>query len=130
MSSIKFILVSGCCLGALSVILGAFAAHGLKSTISTSMLDVFQTGVRYQAFHALALLFVGLISLAAGSPPSPLFSWVAILFLVGVALFSGSLYSLALGAPRWFGAITPLGGMSFIGGWLLLTYSIATSKLT
>ena len=93
------------------VVLGAFAAHGLKSRLTPEMMAVFETGVRYQAYHALGLLFLA----AVRGPQSA--AWC---FVGGIILFSGSLYVLALTGIRWFGAITPVGGLLFIAGWLLL----------
>lgn len=105
--------------GALSVGLGAFAAHGLKNRIDGRMLEVFQTGVSYQSTHSLALLAVALLALKW---PASSLQASGFLFIAGILLFSGSLYGLALGGPRWLGPITPLGGLSFIGGWLALAW--------
>ena len=110
----------------LSVILGAFAAHGLKSKISEQMLGVFQTGVQYQFYHALALLFIGLM---LKQHNSSLLAVCAGFMMAGVVLFSGSLYTLALTEIKWVGPITPLGGLCFIIGWLLLSVSIFKSDL-
>jgi len=107
--------------GAAGVALGAFGAHGLKAQLGSS-LDTWQTAVLYHLIHALALLVVGLwLRLVPGAGGSVVVAGVA--FAVGVLLFSGSLYALALGGPRWFGPITPLGGVSFILGWLALSFA-------
>lgn len=100
--------------GFISVCLGAFAAHGLKHQISPESLAVWQTGVQYQMYHALALLAVGLLYQANASKTLKL---AGLAFILGTFLFSGSLYALALGAPKLFGIITPVGGLSFLVGW-------------
>ena len=98
--------------GALAVMAGAFAAHGLKARLSADMLSVFETGARYHMYHALA---IGLAALV----PAPKAAWA---FLAGIVLFCGSLYLLALTAIPILGAITPLGGLCFIAGWLVLAW--------
>jgi uncharacterized membrane protein YgdD (TMEM256/DUF423 family) len=103
--------------GALGVALGAFGAHGLRGRISVEMLAVFETGVRYQMIHALALLAVGWASTRGPA------GWIAAAgwsFASGTLVFCGTLYGLALGGPRFLGAITPLGGLALILGWLAL----------
>ena len=110
--------------GALGVLAGAFAAHGLKAHLSADMMDVFETGARYHMTHALAM---GLAALAARGGAKPYAIAAAALFLTGIILFSGSLYLLALtGAARW-GLVTPVGGLAFLGGWALL--AVAAWKL-
>lgn len=104
--------------GLLAVVLGAFAAHGLRGKLDINLLNAFQTGVQYQMYHALALLAVALLSLHF--PQANLFSWSGWAFIAGMLLFSGSLYALALGGPRWLGPVTPLGGLAFILGWVIL----------
>jgi uncharacterized membrane protein YgdD (TMEM256/DUF423 family) len=101
----------------LSVALGAFGAHGLKSKISPDMLAVYQTGVHYQMMHALGLILIGIL---AEKWASPLISWSGWALFVGIILFSGSLYALSISGIRILGAITPLGGVSFLLGWVLL----------
>jgi uncharacterized membrane protein YgdD (TMEM256/DUF423 family) len=101
----------------LSVILGAFAAHGLKSRISETLLSTFQTGVQYQMYHSLALI---LLVILYRQMPQSLLIYSAAFILAGIVLFSGSLYMLALTQIKWFGPITPLGGLCFIVGWALL----------
>jgi len=103
--------------GGTAVMLGAFAAHGLRGTLSERMLETFQTGVHYQMYHALALLAVGILYRLW---PSKMLSSAAYLFVAGTLLFSGSLYVLALGGPRWFGPITPIGGLCYIAAWICL----------
>jgi uncharacterized membrane protein YgdD (TMEM256/DUF423 family) len=97
--------------------LGAFGAHGLRSRVSAEMLAVFETGVRYQMYHALALLAVGL---ASARWPGGLVQASGWLFLIGMLVFCGSLYVMTFTGARWLGAITPLGGLSFLAGWALL----------
>ncbi len=104
--------------GFLSVALGAFGAHGLRGRISDHLLTVFHTGVQYQMYHALALLFIGMW--AAKNPQLRYPGWSGGLLLAGIVLFSGSLYLLALTGTRSFGMITPLGGICFLSGWAVL----------
>ncbi len=116
-------LFLGALLGGLAVALGAFGAHALKARLSPERLVTFETGVRYHFYHSLALLAVGLVQFnlpLAGN--AALAGW---LFLAGIALFSGSLYWLALGGPRWLGPVTPLGGLALIGGWIALVLVVA-----
>jgi uncharacterized membrane protein YgdD (TMEM256/DUF423 family) len=109
------------CLGSLSafigVALGAFGAHALKTRLSVEALGTFEIGVRYQMYHALALVAVGIIY---ARWPSALASAAGGLFLAGTLLFCGSLYALALTGARWLGAIAPLGGMALLAGWVCL----------
>ena len=116
----RSILVLGAVTGFLAVAFGAFAAHGLSGRISPGLLDAFKTGVDYQGLHALALLFCGL---AARENPDRLLQLAAWAFLLGILLFSGSLYILALTDIRWLGMVTPLGGLAFLAGWGLLAWS-------
>jgi len=113
----QLFLIVAAILGGTGVMLGAFAAHGLKSKLSENLLSAFETGVTYQFYHALALF-----ALALWLKQSHLVWFVAsgYLWLAGVILFSGSLYALALTGIKWFGPITPLGGLLFIAGWLSL----------
>jgi uncharacterized membrane protein YgdD (TMEM256/DUF423 family) len=104
--------------GAIAVALGAFGAHALKAKLPIETLSVFQTGVQYQMMHSLALIAVGLW--IERQPDLNLLAYAAAAFLFGIVCFSGSLYALALGGPRWLGPVTPLGGTLFIVGWLLL----------
>lgn len=103
----------GSLFGFLAVLLGAFAAHGLKQSLDAYSLGVFQTGVTYQMYHALALFGVGLLSLQTKQR----LKGTAVCFVVGILLFSGSLYVLALSGQRFWGAIAPFGGVSFMIGW-------------
>ena len=105
-------------LGALGVVLGAFGAHGLRQRLAPELMALWQTAVQYHLWHALAMLAAGLLSLQL--PQQPWLRAAAALFLAGTALFSGSLYALALGAPRVLGAVTPFGGLALIAGWACL----------
>jgi len=103
----------------LGVALGAFGAHGLKSKVSPEMLVVWQTGVQYHLVHALALLLIGILCHLMPDPALARNAGWAI--LIGILLFSGSLYVMVLSGARALGIITPLGGVAFLVGWLLLT---------
>ena len=109
-------------LGALAVMLGAFAAHGLKQILSPDNLQIFETAVRYQFYHVFALLAVGILYTAF---PGKLLQWAGSLFVAGIILFSGSLYVLCYVKQNalplnWLGAITPFGGVAFIAGWVFI----------
>ena len=112
-------------LGSLSafvaVALGAFGAHALKTRLDADMLAAFETGVRYQMTHALALLAVGWVCTRWRGPMVKASGW---LFVAGTLLFSGSLYLLSLSGIRWLGAITPLGGLTWLAGWLCLAWGV------
>jgi uncharacterized membrane protein YgdD (TMEM256/DUF423 family) len=114
---------SGALLGALSIILGAFGAHALKEIFTADILQVYETAVRYQMYHAFALLIVGILYKEF---PNKKMQLAGNFFVAGVVLFAGSLYALCfieyqhLSSLLWIGAITPLGGLCFIVGWLLL----------
>jgi uncharacterized membrane protein YgdD (TMEM256/DUF423 family) len=101
--------------GMLAVAFGAFGAHALKSRLDEHALGVFQTAVQYHFYHSLALLAVGVIALS--QPQTALLRSSGYLFIVGIVVFSGSLYLLSMSGLRWLGAITPLGGLAFIAGW-------------
>jgi len=100
---------------ALATTFGAFGAHALKAQLSPDRLQVYETAVRYHFFHALGLLGVGL---ALRFMDVPSIRWAAVLVIVGIVLFSGSLYALTFGAPRPFGIVTPFGGVALIAGWI------------
>jgi len=110
--------------GAIAVGLGAFAAHGLKGSLSAYLLGVFETGVTYQFIHTFAVLVCAiLIRLDIGKKAQKGLLSAAICFIIGILCFSGSLYALALTGIKWFGPITPLGGVFFMIGWVLLAVS-------
>ncbi len=113
-------VVAGAVAGALSVAAGAFGAHALKARLAPELLAVFETAVRYQMVHALALLATGWVSVAFPGRASALAGWA---FLAGTVLFSGSLYLLALGGVRAVGVVTPVGGLLLIAGWLFLAWA-------
>jgi uncharacterized membrane protein YgdD (TMEM256/DUF423 family) len=126
----KKFLVIGSLLGALSVVLGAFAAHQLKAIVSADVLQIFETAVRYQMYHALALLIAGIL---LQQFPAKQLKWAGNFFIAGIILFSGSLYLLCFIKHQqidanWVGAITPLGGLCFIAGWILLAVGIARNS--
>jgi uncharacterized membrane protein YgdD (TMEM256/DUF423 family) len=119
----KLFLLSGAILGGLGVAIGAFGAHTLKAMLETSgRTDTFETAVRYQFYHALALLFIGLLLFRVDSK---LLHYSGNLMLVGTIIFSGTLYILCMTGIKWLGAITPIGGLLMIAGWVLLTMAIA-----
>lgn len=118
----RFFIIIAAISGFLSVAIGAFAAHKLKQQLSPEMLQVLQTGVQYQMYHALALLGVGI--LWHSKPAFAGLKASGLTFILGSFFFSGSLYALALGAPRWFGVVTPIGGLCFLLGWLLLIRAV------
>jgi len=115
----RLFFVLGSLSALLAVSLGAFAAHGLKGRLSAELLEAFEVGVRYHMLHALALLAVAWAWSRWPRTEIVLAGW---LFLAGSALFSGSLYLLATTGVRWLGIITPLGGLAFILGWLVLAW--------
>lgn len=102
-------------LGASAVGLGAFGAHALRSSLSPLQMDIWHTAVQYQFWHTLAFALAAILPARGWA-----IRWALWLFPIGVVLFCGSLYALALGAPNWTGAITPLGGVCFILGWIVL----------
>ncbi len=118
----KFFIASGALSAALSVILGAFAAHALKSRMPPETLTVFQTGVQYQFYHSLGAILVGIV--VELTKASALLTTAGWLMLIGILLFSGSLYLISFSGIRSLGLITPAGGMAFIVAWLLLAFGI------
>ncbi len=121
----KFYLLLGSINALLVVLIGAFGAHGLKARLTVENMAIFQTGVQYHFYHAVGLILVGLI--AWHIPTSPYLRWSAWLMIMGIILFSGSLYALSITNIRWLGMITPVGGMAFIIAWLLLSIGIIKS---
>jgi uncharacterized membrane protein YgdD (TMEM256/DUF423 family) len=110
----KTFLLLGALFAFLGVAFGAFGAHGLRNRLSPEMLVVFETAVRYQMYHALAILLVGLMMGPMGGWAIQTAGWA---FVLGIVIFSGSLYLLALTGTTAFGAITPIGGLAFLVGW-------------
>lgn len=121
----KIWLVAGIVLAGTAVVLGAFGAHGLSAVLTPDALNTFETGVRYQMYHGLAI--VALPALVSHVDIKWL-NRVAVLFVVGCVLFSGSLYLLAMTGIALFGPITPLGGLCFIGGWTVLVVTASKGK--
>ena len=115
----------GAIFGALGVTMGAFGAHGLKERLSPSSLDIFETAVRYQMYHAPALLAVGLLGvLGRGGFALNLAGWS---FTLGILIFSGTLYALSVTDIKWLGAITPIGGLFLILGWIALVVAAGSA---
>jgi len=117
----KKFLFAGAVLMALAVLLGAFGAHALKTILSPEMLAVYHTAVQYQFYHSLGLLLIGLIGYHV---QSKWLNWSGTMIVVGVILFSGSLYALSITGIKILGAITPIGGLAFVGGWICLAIGI------
>ncbi|MBO0350522.1 DUF423 domain-containing protein [Phormidium pseudopriestleyi FRX01] len=122
----QLFMVTASILAGLSVAAGAFASHALKPQLSERAMEIFETGARYQMYHALALLFVGL-TVTQTEIPSIWLRVAGFAFIAGVLIFSGSLYTLSLSDIKWLGAITPIGGAAFLLGWGCL--AVATWKM-
>ena len=114
-------IITGAVMAAIAILLGAFGAHGLKNKITADYLIVFDTGVKYHFYHSLGLMIIGILAFHF---PSESLNIPSIFFVVGICLFSGSLYVLSITELKWVGAITPVGGLSFIIGWILTAYYI------
>ncbi len=112
--------VFACC----SVAAGAFGAHALRTRLTAELLAVFETAARYQMYHALGILLVAVAYGRWGAAP---LLWAGWSFVAGTVIFSGSLYLLALSGVRWLGAITPVGGVCFLAGWVLLAWGLVTA---
>lgn len=119
----RFFLAFGASAGFLAVTAGAFGAHALRGKLAPADLDIFETAVRYQMYHSLALVVVALLASRGAGFPVHLSGWM---FGAGIIIFSGSLYVLVLTGTRWLGAITPIGGVCFLIGWACLVWA-ATS---
>ncbi|WP_293267542.1 DUF423 domain-containing protein [Neptunomonas sp.] len=109
--------------GAIAVMIGAFTAHALKDILTSKLMAVMQTGVQYQFYHSLALLLVGLL---LQQRSTALLKLSAMSFFAGIVLFCGSLYLLAFSGVHWLGIVTPVGGLAFIVGWLMLVWNFIT----
>ena len=123
MTNTKLFMVIGALLGATAVAAGAFGAHALQSRLTPERLVQWELAARYQMYHALALIAVAWSSDRFGSRVD-MAGW---LMLFGTLVFAGTVYALALGSPRWFGAITPIGGVSLIAGWVWLIVAVVRS---
>ena len=123
----QFFLTIAAIFGGLSVTGGAFGAHALREKISERSLEIFDTGARYQMYHAIALLLVAILMSRLETPPTALLvsGW---LFIIGVVIFSGSLYALSLTGIKSLGAVAPLGGLALMAGWGALSVAAATMK--
>ncbi|MFM2225732.1 MAG: hypothetical protein RJA07_1934 [Bacteroidota bacterium] len=121
----KQVLLIACILGALSVALGAFAAHGLKKMVDAYYLEIFEKGVKYQFYHTFAILTIGIL---VNQFSNTNFNLPVYLFLAGIFFFSGSLYLMTFTQPKWLGPITPIGGLCFIAGWLTMAWRVYQSK--
>ena len=113
----RLLYIGAAAAGFLGVAFGAFGAHALRARLEPDMLAVFETGVRYQMYHSFAAFAA---AWAFARWPQRVFGVAGVLFLAGIVVFSGSLYLLALTGERWLGALTPLGGLAFLAGWLML----------
>jgi uncharacterized membrane protein YgdD (TMEM256/DUF423 family) len=118
-------LVLGAISAGVSVAAGAFGAHALRSRLSPELLVVFETGARYEMYHALGLFAAAWV--AGRAPGAGAATWAGWLFVAGTVLFSGSLYALALSGVRGLGAVTPLGGVAFVAGWIALAIAALRS---
>lgn len=115
-----FFIIAGAVNAAIAVMLGAFGAHALKEKLSERYLAIWETAVQYQMFHAIGLLVIGVLASSALFGSSPQLNWAGYLILAGIIIFSGSLYALSLSGVGILGAITPIGGVLFIAGWIML----------
>lgn len=122
MTTERVLFAAGALLGCLGIAAGAFGAHALRDHLAPDRLAQFELAVRYQMYHAFALMAAAYAAQRWPSSAAGLAGWM---FIAGTLIFCGTVYALAFGSPRWFGAITPLGGLSLIIGWALLVYSAA-----
>ncbi|PNQ82098.1 DUF423 domain-containing protein [Paenibacillus sp. F4] len=118
----KILLLLGCIVMFLAVALGAFGAHALKKRLSVDMMSIFQTGIQYQITHGLGLLLLGV--LADSLVHSSLIVTAGWVMLVGILLFSGSLYALSISGVKKLGAITPIGGLAFLASWVIVIVAV------
>lgn len=120
----KFTLISGSVLGALAVVLGAFGAHALKGMLAESgRMDTFETAVKYQFYHAIALVLIGILLQRSGEDAARWLNWAGVAFLAGTIIFSGSLYAICFTGITKFGATAPIGGLLMIAGWIFVALS-------
>jgi uncharacterized membrane protein YgdD (TMEM256/DUF423 family) len=124
-SQTRKLIIAGAVFGFLFVALGAFGAHGLKTLMSAEQQGWFRTGNLYLGIHAMAIIFCGILHHLFLTRSIAMSGW---LFLTGILIFSGTLFLMALGGPRWLGAVTPIGGILFLIGWGTLVYGILKSR--
>jgi len=117
----RWILAIAGTLIALATVAGAFGAHALQGRLAPERLSIYETAVRYQFYHSLGLLAIGLFARITNAP---ILRWPALLILVGIVFFSGSIYALSFGAPRMVGVVTPLGGLALIAGWIVFVVAV------
>ena len=122
MPHLKIFLVAGASFGATGVLFGAFGAHGLRSKLSAEMLAIYQTGIQYHMFHAVGLMIIGVVFQWVNN--SIYMLWAGSSMVLGILIFSGSLYLLSITGMPWLGSITPIGGLAFLVGWLLFAYAV------
>jgi uncharacterized membrane protein YgdD (TMEM256/DUF423 family) len=120
----RFFAGAGAVAAMIAVIVGAFGAHGLRDRLSPADLEIFETGVRYHMYHALGLFAVAWVASRWPSGTTTAAGW---LFIVGIVVFSGSLYTLVLTGQRWLGAVTPVGGLALVAGWAALAWAVLRS---
>ena len=123
-----FFIIAGAVNAAIAVILGAFGAHALEEKLSGKYLAIWETAVQYQMFHALGLIIIGILMSSSLLGPITQLNWAGYLLLAGIIIFSGSLYVLSFTGIGILGAITPIGGVAFIAGWIMLI--VAALKFT
>jgi len=123
----QFFLITGAVAMALAVGFGAFGAHIVQDILSAERLEVYKTGVEYHFYHAIGLLIIG--ATALHMPENNLLSWSGWLLLAGILIFSGSLYLLTLTDTAWLGAVTPIGGVAFIAGWILFAIALLKQQI-
>ena len=127
-NDMQFFIIAGAVNAAIAVILGAFGAHALKEKLTEKYLAIWETAVQYQMFHAIGLIVIGILMSTSLLGPIAQLNWAGYLLLAGIIIFSGSLYVLSLTGIGILGAITPIGGVAFIIGWIMLI--VAALKIT
>lgn len=120
----SFFIIAGAVNAAIAVAFGAFGAHALKDRLTEHYLAIWETAVQYQMFHAIGLILIGIVMNSSILGPSTQLSWAGYLILAGIIIFSGSLYVLSLSGIGILGAITPIGGVAFITGWIMLIIAV------
>lgn len=123
----QFFLITGAIAMALAVGFGAFGAHMVQDMLTAERFAVYKTGVEYHFYHAIGLLIIGAVALHL--PESNMLSWSGWLLLAGILIFSGSLYLLTLTDTAWLGAVTPIGGLAFIAGWILFAIALLKQQI-